>query len=90
VIDQIMLARIDPVLGGFGIDWGVIAILGSALIYIFSRWDDRQLVRLEELAARHAATERYATQLEAARAVAITSTSHSRSSIAKPSRSAGV
>ena len=70
VIDQIVLTRIDPVLGGFGIDWGVIAILGSALMYIFSRWDDRQLARLEELAARHAAAERYATQLEAARATA--------------------
>jgi signal transduction histidine kinase len=72
--DTMVLQRIDPILGGFVIDWSVIAVLGVGLTFFVSRWEDRQLARLAELAARNAVVERAALQLEAvqvtARAVA--------------------
>jgi signal transduction histidine kinase len=68
--DTMVLNRIDPILGGFVIDWGVIAMLGVGLTFFVSHWEDRQLVRLAELAARNAATERAALQLEAAQVTA--------------------
>jgi signal transduction histidine kinase len=68
--DTMVLNRFDPVLGGFVIDWGVIAVLGVGLTLFVSRWEDRQLARFAELAARNAAAERAAVQLEAAQATA--------------------
>src|SRR5437763_13514058 len=64
--DTIVLNRIDPILGGFVIDWGVIAALGVGLTFFVSRWEDRQLARFAELLARNAAAERAALQLDAA------------------------
>jgi signal transduction histidine kinase len=68
--DTMVLNRIDPILGGFVIDWGVIAVLGVGLTFFVSRWEDRQLARLAELAARNAAAARTALQLEAAQVTA--------------------
>ena len=68
--DTMVLNRIDPILGGFVIDWGVIAVLGVGLTFLISNWEDRQLVRFAELAARNAAIERAALQLEGAQAIA--------------------
>jgi signal transduction histidine kinase len=68
--DTMVLNRIDPILGGFVIDWGVIAVLGVGLTFLISHWEDRQLVRFAELAARNAAIERAALQLEAAQVTA--------------------
>jgi signal transduction histidine kinase len=69
-VDQQILTPLDPILGGFGIDWGVIAVIGVALMLIVSDWEDRQLARLEELTNRNAAADRRAAQLEAAQATA--------------------
>jgi signal transduction histidine kinase len=68
--DTMVLNRIDPILGGFVIDWSVMAALGVGLTFLVSRWEDRQLVRLAELMARNAAAERAALQLEAAQVTA--------------------
>ncbi len=68
--DTTVLNRIDPILGGFVIDWSVIAVLGVGLTFFVSRWEDRQLARLAELAARNAAAERATIQLEAAQVTA--------------------
>jgi len=68
--DTMVLNRIDPILGGFVIDWGVIAVLGVGLTFLISHWEERQLVRFAELAARNAAIERAALQLEAAQVTA--------------------
>ena len=68
--DTMVLNRLDPILGGFVIDWGVIAVLGVGLTFLISHWEDRQLVRFAELAARNAAIERAALQLEAAQVTA--------------------
>lgn len=70
--DTMVLNRIDPLLGGFVIDWCVIAVLGVGMTFLISRWEDRQLARLAELAMRNAKVERAALQLEAARATART------------------
>ena len=68
--DTMVLNRADPILGGFVLDWGVIAVLGVGLTFFVSRWEDRQLARLAELAARNAAAERAALQLDAAQVTA--------------------
>ena len=68
--DTMVLNRFDPILGGFVIDWGVISALGVGLTLVLSYWEDRQLARLAELAARNAAAERAALQLEAAQVTA--------------------
>jgi signal transduction histidine kinase len=68
--DTIVLNRIDPILGGFVIDWGVITALGVGLTFFISRWEDRQLARFAELLARNAAAERAALQLDAAQVTA--------------------
>src|SRR5262245_40222994 len=62
--DEAILVRFNPVLGGFVIDWSVIAALGIVLTWMISRWEDRQLARLENLTIRIAAAERATIQLE--------------------------
>src|SRR3954467_12137887 len=68
--DTMVLNRIDPILGGFVIDWVVIAVLGVGLTCFVSCWEDRRLARLAELGARNAAAERAALQLDAAQVTA--------------------
>jgi signal transduction histidine kinase len=70
ILDQLVLIRLDPVLGGLIMDWGAIAALGVVVTEIVSRWEDRQLARIAELASANAAAERAALQLEAAQATA--------------------
>ncbi|HJZ45934.1 MAG TPA: histidine kinase dimerization/phospho-acceptor domain-containing protein [Roseiflexaceae bacterium] len=68
--DTMVLNRFDPILGGFVIDWSVIAALGFGLTLVVSQWEDRQLARMAELFVRNAAAERAAIQLEAAQVTA--------------------
>jgi signal transduction histidine kinase len=68
--DTMVLNRFDPLLGGFVIDWAVIAILGVVLMFVLSHWEDQQLVRIAELATQRAEAERTAIQIEAAQVTA--------------------
>jgi len=72
LFDEVVLVRFNPVLGGFVIDWSVIAALGIVLTWTISHWEDRQLARIENLTIRIAAAERATIQLEATRATART------------------
>jgi len=70
VVDQTVLIPFYPIIGGFGIDWVTVAILGVALMLIISHRQDRQLARLEAQIARTVAAERTVLRLEAAQAQA--------------------
>jgi signal transduction histidine kinase len=68
--DTMILNRLDPILGGFLIDWGVITALGAVLTVVISQWQDHQLAQTAERFARSTIVERAAIQLEAAQVTA--------------------
>jgi two-component system sensor histidine kinase KdpD len=70
IVDQAVLISFNPILGGFGIDWSVIALLVIMLTLIISYGQDRQLAQLKEQIARTMTAERTVLRLEAAQAQA--------------------